>query len=136
MGTEFTFYDFIDADNGGKNIIDDWLNSDGKNVKKHFNAMIRNLEASPPPGTQDTVWSAPFTWPLHEEWRGFLEIRKKVNNIQYRLICKMEGREVFIVTWGYHKGYWETAISHRTAEIRVMQMRNEPDKYRRKHGKR
>jgi hypothetical protein len=103
MGSEFTFYDYVDADNGGANIISNWLNGEGKPVKAHFHSMISRLEVSPPGGSQESVWQPPFVKPLHKPWQGFVEIRKKVGNIQYRLIAKKENRNVYIVTWGFHK---------------------------------
>lgn len=133
MGTEFTFYDYIDADKGRVNVTNDWLNGDGKRAKAHFNSMIRNLEGSPQAGSKDSVWDPPYTLPLRGEWKGFREIRKKVDKIQYRLICKVEDRDVFLVTWGFHKGSWETDITPQTGKDRVSQMNNNPAKYRRDH---
>jgi hypothetical protein len=133
MSSEFIFYDYIDADSTGINIINDWLNGAGNQAKAHFNRMIDYLEASPPAGFQNSYWCSPFTWPLGGKWKGFTEIRKKVKRIQYRLICKVEDRNVFIVTWGFHKGNWETDITPKTAKDRVAQMKDDPGKYRRFH---
>lgn len=133
MGSEFTFYDYIDADSTGANIINDWLNSDGIQAKAHFNSMIRHLEGSRPAGFQYSVWRSPYTWPLHEEWKGFMEIRKKVEGVQYRLIGKVEGRNVFLVTWGFHRERWETNITPQTGKDRVAQMKDNPGRYRREH---
>jgi hypothetical protein len=135
MGTEYTFYDYVDADNSKVNIINDWLNGEGKVTKAYFNSMISNLGASPPPGSHDSVWRKPYTWPLHGKWKDFFEIRKKVKGVQYRLIAKVENRNVFLITWGYHKGSWETDITPETGKERVNQMINNPTKYRRKHDR-
>lgn len=133
MGSEFTFYDYIDADSSGDNVIKSWFNGEGKDAKAHFNRMIGYLEGSPPASSQDSVWRAPYTWPLHREWRDFIELRKKVKGVQYRLIGKVEDRKVFLITWGVHKGTWETYITPQTAKERVTQMKNNPEKYRREH---
>jgi len=133
MGNEFTFYDYFDADGTGANIINNWLNDEGKPAKAHFDRMVEYLSASSPPGFQDTFWCSPYTWPLHGKWEGFVEIRKKVNGVQFRLICKLESRDVFLITWGFHKGNWEAAILPRTAKTRITQMKQDPAKYRREH---
>jgi len=132
MGSEFTFYDYINADGDGANIINDWLNGDGKEAKAYFNRMIGYLEGSPPAGSQSSVWRDPYVWPLHREWKGFFEIRKKLKKIPYRLIGKIEGRSVLLITWGYHQGNWKADITPQTAEERVNQMKNVA-KYRREH---
>ena len=133
MGSEFTFYDYVDADGSKANVIRSWLNGDGKEAKAYFNRMIGYLEGSLPAGSQDSVWRDPYTWPLHKEWKEFIEIRKKIKGVQYRLIGKVDGRNVFLVTWGYHKGSWETDITPQTGRERVNQMKDNPEKYRREH---
>lgn len=133
MGSEFTFYDYINADGDGTNVINNWLNGDGRKTKAHFNRMIAYLEASPPAGFRDTAWSPKNVWPLHGIWKDFIEIRKKIDGVQYRLIGKVEGRNVFLVTWGYHTGEWETDITPQTAKERIIQMKNDAVKYRREH---
>lgn len=133
MGNEFTFFDYIDADGDGANVIKDWLNGEGKQAKAYFNRMIGWLEGSPPAGSQGSVWHDPYTWPLHGEWKDFIEIRKETQGVQYRLIGKVEGRNVFLVTWGFHKGSWETDITSQTGKERVSQMKKTPEKYRREH---
>jgi hypothetical protein len=133
MGNEFTFYDYFDADGTQTNVIYDWLSSDAKQAKAYFNRMIGYLEASPPAGSEDTFWCFPYTWPLEKPWNDFVEIRKKVKGVQYRLICKVDGRDVFILTWGFHKGNWKTDITPQTAKDRVTKMKNNPKNYRREH---
>lgn len=131
MGSEFTFYDYIDANES--NLINNWLNGGGKLAKAYFNQMVNNLEASPPAGFQYSVWVPPYVLPLNGDWADFTELRKKVNRIQYRLICKVEDRNVYLVTWGFHKGSWETDITPQTGKDRVNQMKADPWKYRRWH---
>jgi hypothetical protein len=132
MGSEFTFYDYIDADGGGANVIRDWLNGEGKPAKAHFTIMIPHLEASPPPGLRDSVWQYPYVKVMKKQWKGFLEIRK-TGRVQYRLLAKMEGRSVFLVGHAIHKGQnYKPDVSPETASMRVTQMINNA-KYRREH---
>ncbi len=137
MGSEFTFYDYIDADGGGDNVIKSWLNGEGELAKGHFMMIIGQLEGSPPPRSEDSVWGKPYTKRMEnkkgENWEGFIELRKK-GSIQYRLIAKMQGRSVFLVACGIHKGQnYKTDVSPQTALKRVDQMINDPVKYRREH---
>lgn len=136
MGSEFTFYDYIDADGGGTNVIKSWLNGEGKPAKAHFIMMIPRLEASPPPGWKDSVWVEPHTKLMKdkdEKWHGFIELRK-LGSVQYRLIARMQDRRVFLVACGVHKERnYRTDVSPQTALSRVTQMTNNPAKYRREH---
>jgi len=135
MGSEHTFYDYIDADGSGDNVIKSWLNGKGKDAKAGFILIIGQLEASPPGGMEDSVWKPPFVKPLTSEWKGFIELHKKVNKIQYRLIGKKIDRSVFLVTSGLHAGQgWLPDIPPKTAQIRVDQMTTNSVKYRRDHG--
>lgn len=134
MGSEHTFYDYIDADGSGDNVIKSWLDSNGKGAKAGFILRIGQLEASPPGGMEGSVWEWPFVVRLTGSWKGFIELRKKVNKIQYRLIGKKIDRRVFLVTWGLHDGQgWHAGIPPKTAQIRVDQMIANPAKYRRDH---
>lgn len=134
MGSEFTFYDYIDADGGQDNVIRNWLNGEGKPSKPYFTVIIAHLEASPPPASKDTVWREPYTKLMRGKWRGFLEIRKKAKNVQYRLLGKMQDRSVFLVGYAIHKDqYYSTDVLPETASKRVAQMINNPAKYRREH---
>ena len=133
MGIEYTFYDYIDADGDGTNVIKSWLNGDGKNAKAHFTIMISNLEASPPPRTVDSVLGEPYTKPMKADWKGFIELRK-TGGVQYRLLAQMQGRSVFLVACGIHKGQkFKTDVTPQTASKRVKQMIENPARYRREH---
>ena len=81
MGSEFTFYDYIDADGDGSNIIKSWLDDGGKPVKANYLLRISQLEASPPRGFQDTVWQHPYVDNLKGEWKDFIEIRVTKNSL-------------------------------------------------------
>ncbi len=133
MGSEYTFYDYIDADGGGANVIKSWLNGDGKDAKAYFMVLIGNLEASPPPGVTDSVWRYPYTKTMKGQWRGFIELRK-TGSVQYRLLSKMQDRSVNLVACGVHRGNnYQTDVTPGTASIRVSQMIGNPAKYRREH---
>ena len=136
MDNKYTFFDYVDADGSGVNVINEWLNGSGKEAKAYFNLTIAYLEVSPPPRSHDTHWQYPATLPLSGKWKGFIEIRKKAKRVQYRLIGKMVGREVLLVTWGYHKGKWEPDITPQKANYRVNQMLENPKRYRREHDNR
>lgn len=134
MGSEYTFYDYIDADGGGTNVIEAWLNGYGKPAKAYFTMMINQLEASPPPRTADSVWGSGYTKLMKGEWKGFIELRK-TGGVQYRLLGQMRDRSVFLVATGVHKAPdYDTDVSPQTARTRVTQMTNNPAKYGRKHG--
>ncbi len=44
MGSEYTFYDYVDADRGGVNVVKRWLNSDGKKAKAFFTMLIPTVD--------------------------------------------------------------------------------------------
>lgn len=134
MGSEFKFFDYFDADGSGTNIIKDWLNGEARLAKMHFDSVIRNLRNSSPTSSQGSVWSSPkYIVHLHNEWKGFIEIKRRAKRIQFRLIGRVEDRTVFLVTWGYHQGDWAPGITPQKAWERVYQMKNSPAIYRREH---
>jgi len=127
MGSEFTFYDYIDVDAGGANVIKSWLNSDGKAAKAHFTMVIGYLEGSLPAN-----WPIKYVKPMKREWNGFRELRK-TGSVQYRLIGKIVGRTVFLVACGIHKDqYFTTDVTSQTASSRVAKMMGDA-RYRREH---
>jgi len=127
MGKEFTFYDYIDADGDGTNVIKSWLNGAGKPAKAHFAMVIRHLEVSPPAN-----WPSQYTKPMKREWCGFREFRK-TGRVQYRLIGKIVQRKVLLVAFGIHKDqYFSTDVSPHVAANRVTQMMSD-SRYRREH---
>lgn len=133
MGSEFVFYDYIDAN--GVNVIRNWLNGDGKPAKAYFTMIIGQLEASPPPGGKDSVWRYPYTKPMEGEWDGFFELRKEAAGVQYRILGRLSNRAVFLVAFGVHKDqHYNTDVTPQTARNRVIQMANNPATYRREHG--
>jgi hypothetical protein len=138
MPSEHTFYDYFDADGSGSNIIKGWLNNGGKAARARFINRIELLSASCPGGMELSVWKPPFVKPLiigkWKKFKDFIEIRVKESKIQYRLIGKKVGREIFLVSWGFHDGKgWRTDITPATAQERATQMMDNPAKYRRGH---
>ena len=133
MGNEFTFYDYIDADGSGTNVISDWLNGDGNAAKGRFAVIIPLFEASPPRGFQDSVWREPYVKHMHGDWEGFIELRRKAKRVQYRILGQIDDRSVFLVACGTHKGDYTTDITPQAALERVNQMKSNPARYRRKH---
>lgn len=134
----YTFYDYIDADGNGTNVIRSWLNGDGKDAKPRFAVLIPLMETSSPPGSENSFWTEPYAKLLknrrREKWGGFTEIRIKAKNVQYRLLGQIEGRAVFLVACGIHKDqHFTTDVSPETALNRINQMKNSPAKYRREH---
>ena len=132
MGSEYTFYDYVDADGDGSNVIKSWLNGDGKDAKAYFTMIIGNLGASPLSGVTDSVWKDPYTKTMKGEWDGFIELRK-TGSVQYRILAQMRGRSIYLVACGSHKGHYKTDVSPQTASRRVAQMIDNPTRYRREH---
>jgi len=127
MGTEYTFYDYIDADNDGSNVINSWLHNDGSASKAFFDQIIPYLEESPPP------WMSKYTEKMRGKWKGFIEIRK-TGSVQYRLLGQMRGRKIYLVACAIHKApYYLTTVTPNKALLRIEQMDKNPTKYRRYH---
>ncbi len=134
MGNILTFYDYIDADGGGVNVIRSWLNGPRKDAKAHFNIKIPYLEASPPHGVSGSNWGRPLTGYMHGDWKGLFELRGKAKGVQYRLLAKVEDHNVFLVACGTHAGgNYSTDVTPATAKARVSQMIDNPARYRREH---
>ena len=134
MASEFTFYDYINADGDGTNVIKNWLNGYGKPAKAGFMNLIGGLESSPLPGKQESLWKYPHMKAMKNDWKGFIELRKEVMRVQYRLIGQRRGREVLLVTCAIHKDQnYESEAPPRTASNRVAQMISNPIRYRKEH---
>lgn len=127
MVKEFTFYDYIDADGDGSNVIKNWLNGTGNDAKPFFTDIILHLEKTPPP------WITKYTKKMKHEWSKFIELRK-TGRINYRLIGKMVYRHIYLVTHAIHKDqHYEAGITPQKALERVSQMISNPTKYAREH---
>jgi hypothetical protein len=76
MGSEFTFYDFVD--DSGTNLIHQWLQGIPKGAKQKFNKWLMHLEATPP-----GEWRRPLVDTVCD---GLREIRVSFGQ-QYRILA-------------------------------------------------
>ena len=76
MGSEFTFYDFVD--DSGVNVIHEWLQGLPKSAKQKFNKWLTHLEATPP-----GAWSRSLVDTVCD---GLFEIRVRLSTQQYRIL--------------------------------------------------
>ena len=79
MGSEFTFYDYVNA--SGENKIRSWLDGQTVKVRAKFDTWLRNLEATP-----IGLWGEPYVSQLHGECNQLFEIKPEVQGVQYRLL--------------------------------------------------
>ncbi len=82
MGSEITFYDFLD--DAGNSVITSWFNQYEKRVKARFDSKMAYLQA-----TSIGMWSTDICKPLQErgdDCKGLFEIRVPYGRIQYRLL--------------------------------------------------
>lgn len=80
MGSEFTFYDFVD--DSGVNVVDQWLQGIPKGAKQKFNKWLTHLEATP-----HGSWSRPLVDKLSGRCAGLFEVRVKLSRQQYRILA-------------------------------------------------
>jgi len=76
MGSEFTFYDFVDDSDA--NVIHEWLQDIPKGAKQKFNKWLMHLEATPP-----GEWKRPLVDAVCD---GLFEIRVSLSRQQYRIL--------------------------------------------------
>jgi len=79
MGSEFTFYDFVDGQ--GANIVHDWLERIPTGAKQKFNKWLLHLEATPP-----GQWTRPLVDTLDDYCAGLFEVRVALSGQQYRIL--------------------------------------------------
>lgn len=80
MGTEHTFYDYVD--DAGENTIYAWFNTIPKAVKQKLNRWLLHLE-----GINQGSWSRPLVDTLSVgACDGLFEIRAKLRRQQYRIL--------------------------------------------------
>jgi len=134
MSNEYTFYDYINADGDGTNVIKSWLNGCGKPSKAGFINLIGGLESSPLRGKQESLWKYPHMKSMKKDWKGFIELRKEVMRVQYRIIGQKRGRDVLLVACAIHKDqHYDSTVPSRTALNRIGQMISHPARYRSEH---
>ena len=89
MGSQFTFYDFVDAE--GENVVYAWLHQIPTGAKQKFDRRMEHLEAMPP-GQWGT--GSRFVDTLTDRaCDGLFEIRVPLNGTQYRILGAHNGRE-------------------------------------------
>ena len=86
MGSEFTFYDYIDDE--GRNVVYDWLHTLPKPARVKFTKWLQHLEATP-----RGQWSRPQVDTLDGHCAGLFEIRVAVSRLQYRILGSDTDRE-------------------------------------------
>lgn len=130
MGSEWTFYDYVDA--RGVNVISGWLNGHGPRVKAKFVQRVKYLEATPP-----GQWKRPEVAPLAGECTGLFEIRALVANVQRRLLGfynQDRWREATLVVGAVERGgKFEPASTCEVAQHRRHRVEVDPDRHRRLH---
>ncbi len=99
MPKEFTFYDYVD--DAEVNVINTWLTEKRGKVKAQFDNMISNSLSMLPV----VEWNEKQAKNLHADGEGFIELRREILNVQYRLIGFFgTGRkEVTLIGWAIEK---------------------------------
>ena len=80
MGSEFTFYDYVDDE--GRNVVHRWLESIPKGAKAKFNNRLLHLEGTPAGG-----WTRPLVDTLDGSCDGLFEVRVSLSGRQYRILA-------------------------------------------------
>lgn len=92
MGSEFTFYDYVE----GTNLVHEWLNTLPVSVKAKFNKWLLHLEAVGP-----GEWKHRLVDTLTGTCKGLFEIRVSEVHIQYRLLgCRGPGNREPTLLYG------------------------------------
>lgn len=96
MGTEYTFYDYVEE---GENLIRTWLAALPKPVKAKITNWLFHLEATPP-----GKWRRPHVDTLTGDCQGLFEVRAEISGIQYRLLgCHDTGERTPTLLHGFIK---------------------------------
>lgn len=96
MGSEFTFQDFVD--DGGNNVIHDWLAVIPVRAKVKFNKWLPHLE-----GTPSGEWKRPLVDTLDGHCKGLFEIRVAWGNRQYRMLGTHNAEREPVLLHGFIK---------------------------------
>ncbi len=130
MGSEFTFYDYVDDD--ATNVIATWLEGHGPKAKARLNNIIANLAATP-----KGQWTRPTVDTLKGDCTDLFEIRAKVEGVQLRLLgFHHQGpfKEVTLVFGATEKGNKFVPVSTcRQAQERKQRAIHNPGSHRRLH---
>jgi hypothetical protein len=87
MGSEFTFYDFVEEQ--GENTVYKWLQEIPTGAKEKFDSRMGHLEATP-----RGQWRRPLVDTVTDRaCDGLFEIRVQLKRRQYRILGAHNGRE-------------------------------------------
>ncbi len=96
MGTEFTFYDYVEKE---ENLIHAWLQELPKSVKAKFTNWLLHLE-----GVGPGEWKRPLVDTLTGDCDGLFEIRVERSRINYRILgCHETGERRPTLLHGFIK---------------------------------
>lgn len=95
MGSEFTFYDFVD--DGGRNIVHDWMEQIPPKAKAKFNKWFLHLEGMP-----HGQWTRPMVDTLDGHCAGLFEVRVSLDR-QYRILGAHNDRQEPTLLHGFIK---------------------------------
>ena len=97
MGSEFTFYDYVDA--SGVNVIHDWLETIPLQAKAKLTKWLLHLEETP-----KGQWTRPIVDTLTDDCDGLFEVRAKHSGSHYRLLATHDiGDKTPTLFWGFQK---------------------------------
>jgi len=119
-------YGFVDK--RGIDIVQKWYESVDDDVKAEFDVSFKYLREAP-----DTKWALPYARALHGKCKEFIEVRFKVNRIQYRAIGFRgpERRVYTVVRMTDKKGFDPACIKEtnikRLIESNIGKYRHEPE---------
>ena len=128
MGTEFTFHDFVDE--GGKNVVHDWLGGLPLGVKVKINNRLLHLEA-----LNRGQWQRPFVDTLDGHCAGLFEIRSSRQGVQYRLLGAHNEEQKPVLLHGFIKP--DDRVDERECDeafARNAQVEANPGKHRTEHN--
>lgn|GEM_PF-1503163 len=134
MGTEFTFFDYVD--DRGTNVVTAWFTQQsrsGAKVKAKFDTRLLTMEATP---AGEGYWLRPQTETLHGDCEGLFEIRALLRNVQLRLLGfhHASGTEVTLVFGATERdGKWEPLSACAQALKRRIEAITHPALHRTRH---
>ena len=129
MGSEFTFYDYVDEHS--TNLVHPWLLGLGDKGRATFDIIIINLAATP-----SAQWSMPAVRQLVGPCGGLWELRAKIDKVQRRLLGFFgPGRKECTLLFGAIEkgGKFDPASACQQALNRRDRVRTDPKKHGRKH---
>ncbi len=130
MGSQFTFYDYVD--DGGGNVILFWLSGSEVTPEVHakFDKWIRYLEETP-----ISKWNPKYAKQLKKNCRELLEVRVVFFRRQYRILfCHGPGRATPTLLHGFRKSDDDIDSECQEAFKRRSKVDDDPNKHRVEHN--